>query len=86
MLFCPICKSDISDPIKQFGWKIPICGSCYQDGLEWAVEDTFLLNELQHGFSLQEAVKLYHIKFQPEKDDGFLQFVWQLCLALEKEC
>jgi hypothetical protein len=82
-MICPICKTDITEPEKQFGGKVPICQSCHLEGLEWAVEDEFLLTELQHGASLQSAIDLYHKQFSTNEDEGFIRFMWQLSLAIE---
>jgi hypothetical protein len=83
-MLCPICKSDITEPLKQYGNSgMPICYTCFSDGLEWALEDPFILNELEHGLSLEEAVDLYHQTFVFEKDEGFEKFAWQICLAIE---
>jgi len=83
-MICPICKvNNITKSINQFGGRIPICGSCHQEGLEWATEDPFLMRELEHGFSLDEALKTYHWSLPPDNDDEFVNFVWQIHFAID---
>lgn len=85
-MLCPICRTDITEPLKQYGnSKTPICCACFSEGLEWATEDSWVLNELVHGQNLAEAVDQYHKTFVLEKDEGFIRFMWQLSLALEED-
>jgi hypothetical protein len=54
-MICPICKTDITDPVKQFG-RIPICQSCRLSGEEWIEDDPKILQYLSDGMSLADAM------------------------------
>jgi hypothetical protein len=59
-MLCPICKTDISEPICQYGSPVAICEKCFLDGFSWVVDDPYLLRHIQQGFTIEQAIEKYH--------------------------
>jgi hypothetical protein len=72
MTTCPICKKDITEPIKQFG-DVPLCLSCFLSGDSWIGDDPQVLALLKDGMALDDAMavvnKERHITFSELFED-----------------
>jgi len=56
---CPICETEINEPLQQFGKpRLPICQSCFLNGEEWIYNDPYIVAELQRGTSIKEALTI----------------------------
>ena len=82
MKTCSICKADISNPLDQYGGRIPVCRSCYLSGDEWAVEDKDIPALLLSGYSLDDAMVIENAKANKELESVFLEAVHEISLAL----
>ena len=59
MKICPVCKNDITDLEKQYGdIRYPICQSCFLSGDDWVYDDPDILENLERGLSLKDAMGL----------------------------
>ena len=73
---CPICKTDITETHKQYGAdpKVPICQSCFLAGYAWVQDAPEILEHLERGMSLDEAMKLENYKRNQELTQDLLDF------------
>jgi len=56
---CLLCKTDITEPIKQFGSvRNPLCQSCYLNGNTWVYGEEVIVDELLRGTDLETAQKV----------------------------
>ena len=71
---CPICKTDITVPVKQFG-RIPICQSCWLAGEEWIEDDPQILGLLESGMSLDDAMAQVTKEHCRTMEEAFAEFL-----------
>lgn len=79
---CPICKTDITETSKQYGdIRHPLCASCFLAD-SWVTDDTAILERLERGMSLNEAMKDVPAELMDELNQEALEFFHELSLAI----
>ena len=59
MVSCLICKTDIPQPIQQFGKpNVLMCQSCWLNGDNWVYGEEVIVDSLARGLSLDEACQI----------------------------
>jgi hypothetical protein len=62
---CPVCKTDITDPIKQYGTP-PLCQFCYLAGESWVFDDPDVMSLLEQNYSLEDAMTIANARANAE--------------------
>lgn len=85
MTKCTYCKTDITEPIKQFGdTRYPICQSCWTCGRDWIIEDKEILELLSSGYEIDQAIKIINDDHISELA-AFAQDFWEMIHSEEAE-
>lgn len=78
---CPICKVDITETRKQFGnVRHPLCLSCHLAGYAWVQDAPDILEHLEAGKSLEDALLIENRKHNDEMTEGFLEIMHDLSI------